>query len=134
MVRKVALVLCIAAQSALAETRRLILTAAGHRVVSAMSIPEVEQAGANNDFDVAVIGQGIPAKEKLRIIELVRRACPTSKILELHTTPSGRTLPDADDWLPVPAEVPSDLAERVTALAKRKTSPRKKSKAKSAER
>jgi hypothetical protein len=99
-----------------------------------MSIPEVEQAGANNDFDVAVIGQGIPAKEKLRIIELVRRACPTSKILELHTTPSGRTLPDADDWLPVPAEVPSDLAERVTALAKRKTSPRKKSKAKSAER
>lgn len=134
MVRKVALVLCIAAQSALAEARRLILTAAGHRVVSATSIPDVEQAGANNNFDVAVIGQGIPGKEKVRIIDLVRRACPTSKILELHTNLSGRTLPDADDWLLVPAEVPSDLAERVAALAKRKTSPRKKSKAKSAER
>ncbi len=121
-----ALVLCIGAQTALMETRRLILERAGHRVVPAMSIPDVQQACSKNDFDVAIIGQAVPAKEKLRILDLVRDACPTTKVLELHTIPSGRTLENADGWLLVPSEVPSELADRVTALAKRKTSPRKK--------
>jgi CheY-like chemotaxis protein len=121
-----ALVLCIGAQPALMQTRRLILEGAGHGVVSATSIPDVQQACSENDFDVAVIGQGVPAKEKLRILDLVRNACPATKVLELHTIPSGRTLANADDWLLVPSEVPSDLAERVSALGERKTSPRKK--------
>ena len=121
-----ALVLCIGRELALMETRRLILEAAGHTVVPAMSIPQLEQAYSKHEFDVVVIGQGIPAKEKLRIFDLVRRICPTSKVLELHTFPSEQLLKGADDSLIVPAEIPSEFAQRVATLAKRKTSPPKK--------
>ena len=111
-----ALVLCISADKALATTRQLILEKAGHRVVTAYTVQEVELA-CQQPIDVAVIGQAVPARERLRIHHLVRTECPRAKILELYLPSVGRTLPDADDAMLVPSDAPAELAQRVSALA-----------------
>jgi hypothetical protein len=51
------------------------------------------------------------------IADLVREHCSSVKILELYQPHLGRVVSNADAWLEVPAEIPSDLAERVSALA-----------------
>jgi len=114
----VALVLCTGSDESLMRTRKLILERAGHQVVLAKGLPAIEQACAENEFHVVVIGQALVAPEKRRIADLVRHVCRTAKILELHTPAhSSKAVPDADDWLEVPAQVPAELATRVTALA-----------------
>ncbi len=112
-----ALVLCISADKALATTRQAILEKAGHRVVTAFTVQEVERACREQPIDVAVIGQAVPARERLRIHQLVRAQCPTAKILELYLPSIGRTLPEADDAMLVPSDTPAELAQRVSALA-----------------
>jgi len=114
----VALVLCTGSDETLMQTRKLILERAGHQVVLASNLMAVQQMCAENDFQVVVLGQALVAPEKRRIADLVRRVCGTAKILELHTPgQASKAVPDADDWLEVPAQVPQELATRVTALA-----------------
>jgi DNA-binding response OmpR family regulator len=114
-----ALVLCTGTDETLMQTRRMILERAGHKVVLAHTLKEVEQACEKTNFDVVVIGQAIIVPEKQRIAELVRRACRDAKILELHRPGyQTRAVHDADDWLEVPIAVPAELATRVSALAK----------------
>jgi CheY-like chemotaxis protein len=112
-----ALVLCTGVDQSLIATRKLILEQAGHRVVTAMTDREVESACRDNTFDVAVIAQSISRAHKQRIFELVRRHAPEVKVLELYPPYLGKILPQADDWLQVPVDVPPELAERVDALA-----------------
>jgi hypothetical protein len=112
-----AVVLCYSSDTSLATTRRFILEGAGHRVVTAYTVEEVEEACAIETIEVAVIGQGVPVRERTRIHELVRTLRPGAKVLELYLIPIGKTLPDADDWLAVPGDAPAELAERVSALA-----------------
>jgi len=77
-----------------------------------------EQACAENEFHVVILGQTMVALEKCRITELVWRVCRSTKILELHLPGEAfKAIRDADDWLEVPAQVPAELATRVTALA-----------------
>ena len=98
-------------------TRKMILERAGHRVTPVLSEPELVRACANDHFDVAVVGQGVSRNEKPRIFKLVRERCPEAKVLELYTVDTGKVLVEADDWLEVPATIPSEFAERVAALA-----------------
>jgi len=114
----VALVLCTGSDESLMQTGKLLLERAGHQVVLAKSLAEIEQTCTENDFQVIVLGQALIAPEKRRIADLVRRVCRSAKILELHLPGlTFKAVPDADDWLEVPAQVPQELPERVTALA-----------------
>ncbi len=112
-------VLCTGVDQRLIETRKLILEHAGHKVTTAMSEQAVREACQREQFDVAVIGQTIHPNEKRRILALLRQHCPPAKVLELYTVSSEKVLSEADDWLRVPATVPPELADRVSALAEK---------------
>ena len=112
-----ALVLCTGRNDLLIATRKAILERAGHKVVTATEERELIAACIANRFDVAVIGQTISANQKTRVLSLIREHCPPARVLELFSPNRGKDLAGADDWLEVPASVPSDLAERVSAIA-----------------
>jgi DNA-binding response OmpR family regulator len=98
------------------ETRKLILQRAGHTVLTAFDGRELANACQQHSFDVAVIGQGVPGKTKKAFASIIRRHCPSARILELYAPHLGRSLDDADSWLQVPAEVPEELVTHVNEL------------------
>ncbi len=97
----------------------MLLENAGHTVVSALGADTVQYACKSGKFDVAVIGQGATKAEKQQFMEQIRIHCPTARVLELYVIHSQPALTEADDHLEVPSDAPSDLVERVDALAKR---------------
>jgi CheY-like chemotaxis protein len=107
--------LCIGISGAAMETRRLILEGAGHSVTAVRDFREIVAACRNQIFSVAILGQTLPAKEKRRVCEVVRRECPNTKILELHTSVTPE-LPSADAHLHVGTGPPENLAECVDKL------------------
>ena len=113
-----AVVMCVSTNDTLSQTRQMILESAGHRVLVVRTVSEAKKACAGNKVEVAVIGQGVPRPERVRVYELLRQECPTAKILELFLPSDGKVLKDADAWLEVPVTTPPQLAERVTELAK----------------
>jgi CheY-like chemotaxis protein len=115
-----AMVLCIGWDQSLLDTRALILKSAGHEVRQARTQKEVVSLCEAHQFDVAVIGQPISSRMKQLAASIIRELCTHVKILELYQPHQGKALSDADAWLEVPADVPGDLAERVTELANRK--------------
>jgi len=115
-----ALVLCAGAHAVLTQTRQLILEAAGHTVVPAYDESQIEEACAQNEFQVVVIGQSSKARLKREWREIVRRLCPKAKVLEVFTPNVGPVIKDADDRLESPA-MPEELAERVSALTGEKS-------------
>lgn len=114
-----ALVLCTGVDAVLITTRKMLLERAGHTVVPAVGEADVRAACAQHKFDIAVIGQAITIEEKVGIFRAVRRHCPSAKVLELYRPPGRKRLPEADAWLAVPADVPSELVAEVDALTKR---------------
>jgi hypothetical protein len=110
-------VLCTGAEKALLKTRALMLERAGYEVVTAMTVQEVVSA-CQKVPDIVVIGQARSQQEKRRLFTMIRRDCPTSRVLEVYPVELGKTLPDADDWIAIPKGSPSDLMDRVAALAK----------------
>lgn len=116
----VAQVLCTGVDRALLTTRKLLLQRGGHTVVTASNARELTDACARQEVDVVVIGQTVAPSEKRRIASLVRERCPGAKVLELYSPHLGKLVPDADEWLVVPTEVPPELAQRVTELARSK--------------
>jgi CheY-like chemotaxis protein len=112
-----AVVLCVGTIEGLMESRRLIIEKAGHNVIPAKDENDVVRACKTQPIKVAVLGQMLPAPNKIRAFDLLRQHCPNVKVLSLYSPATGRVLPNADDWLAVPADVPSDLAERVSKLA-----------------
>jgi CheY-like chemotaxis protein len=112
----VALVLCTGVDPALLHTRKLILERAGHTVLTATSERELTAACEKHTFDVAVKGQTVSPRMKRTIASLIRSHCPSARVLELYQRHQGKVLEDADSWMDVPADVPRDLAERVTEL------------------
>jgi CheY-like chemotaxis protein len=117
----VALVLCTGVEPTLMATRKLLLEQAGHTVITATSQRNLAFACEHYDFEVAVIGQVMSPQTKLALVAIIRKRCPSAKILELCPLHKGRVLDDADSWLDVPTDVPRELAERVAELvAKRK--------------
>lgn len=114
-----ALVLCTGVDPSVVHTRQLILERAGHVVVSALDETSLIAACEQNRFEVAVVGQTVSAKIKLRIADLVRANCPDARLLELYNLSTGKILEDADAWLEVLADVPQELATQVESLAAR---------------
>lgn len=112
-----AVVLCTGVDPILVRTRVLILERAGHTVVPALSGRAVQEFCRSFRFDVAVIGQAVTVGEKQMIYRLLREESPRTKVLELYAPVRGRDLPEADDWLEVPVDVPLDLEARIRALA-----------------
>lgn len=109
-------VLCTGADAALMKTRQLLLERAGHSVVLAMGERELATACQNNQFDVAIIGQSLSSRVKIRVAELVRTHCPSVKLLELYPANSERAILDADSWLRVPSDRPDELPQIVNEL------------------
>jgi len=118
-----ALVLCTGVDETLLQTRQLILERAGHQVIPATDEKTLLAACKEHSFDVAVIGRSISPKVKRRVGLLIREYCPGIKILELYSPHEGKVLEDADASLLVPADVPSELADRVEELASKKKGP-----------
>ena len=114
-----ALVLCTGIDTALLHTRKLILERAGHTVLTATSERELVAACEKHRFDVAVIGQTVSPRMKRTIASLIRSHCRSARVLELYQRHEGKVLEDADSWMDVPADVPRDLAERVTELVEK---------------
>ena len=122
-----ALVLCLGSDESLIRTRTLLLERAGHKVVSVRNVRDIEQVCRQHAFDVAVIGQGIPPPERFRIADVLRELCPDAAVLELFTISSPAVLDSATDSLEMSGAQPSELAEKVSALAAtRKSSGAKK--------
>ena len=115
-----ALVLCTGVDKAVLETRKLILQAAGHTVVTAVDERSLLEACKNQPFEIAVIGQAISRKMKHHLAMLIKQHCPDIKILELYPPYTGKTLDYADSWLMVPADLPGELTDRVEELANKK--------------
>lgn len=115
-----ALVLCTGWDQSLLDTRTLILQSAGHEVHQARTQNEVLRACKEHQFDVAVIGQSLSNRMKPVMASLVKEHCPRVRILELYQPHLGKAVADADLWLEVPAEIPSDLSQRVNELANRR--------------
>ena len=114
-----AVVLCTGTDDVLLASRRMLLERAGHTVVSALGTPTIGSACESGRFDVAVIGQGCTDVEKRDFLSLIRAHCPAARVLELYLAHSHPALPDADDHLEVPVEIPSEFVDRVNALARR---------------
>lgn len=112
------MVLCVGTDDVLMHTRKMILERAGHSVLMIKDLNDLAGACQSHSVQVAVLGQNMEREDKVHAFSLIRRHCPGAKVLSLYRADIGRSLPDADDWLQVPADVPSDLAERVTKLAK----------------
>jgi len=113
-----ATVLCTGWDQGLLDTRTLILESAGHEVHQARTQGEVVSACEEHQFDVAVIGQTVSNRMKRVVVSIVKENCPEVRILELYQPHVGKAIEDADSWLEVPADIPSDLAERVGQLAR----------------
>jgi CheY-like chemotaxis protein len=112
-----ALVLCTGVDKAVVETRKLILEAAGHTVVTAMDEMSLVEVCKKHSFNIAVVGQMISRKMKHRIATVIKQYCPDVKILELYPSYTDKILDYADSWLVVPADIPEELTDRVNELA-----------------
>jgi len=113
-----ALVLVVGTIDALMESRRLLIEAAGHEAIPVTNDAELISACKKNLVDVAVFGQMMAPAEKIRGFDLFRQHCPNAKVLSLYSPSVGPVLRSADDWLAVPADVPSELAERISELVR----------------
>jgi hypothetical protein len=105
--------------ASLMETRTLLLETAGHEVQQARTEREVASSCGKQQFDVAVICQTVSLRMKRVIASVVREHCPEVKILELYSPHLGKALAEADSWLPVPANEPTELPKLVTELAEK---------------
>jgi len=59
---------------------------------------EFVAACQEHQFEVAVIGQGVPKNEKHRVLRLVKQHCPEAKVLELVADGAGRVLSGPNDF------------------------------------
>jgi hypothetical protein len=112
----VALVLCTGIDPELLATRKLILELDGHTVVSTMNQRELEKVCAEQNFDIAIIGEAMSPKVKRWASQLIRENCPSSRVLELYPYYANRSLTDADAWLGMPREHPEEFKEVVNSL------------------
>ena len=97
--------------------RRMVLERAGHTVTEARDLRAVSEACRNISVSVAILGQSLPQKEKLRIGDVIRSECPRTKILELHIGMSPDVLSADANLQVVAGAVPESLVECVAALA-----------------
>ena len=86
-------------------------------MVLARDLRQVSSACEQGSFDVGIIGQALPAMEKLRVTDTLRRLCSSARILEFHDgiKPDVDT---ADAHLRVAETRAEDLVKTVNQLAR----------------
>src|SRR5438270_1725316 len=121
---RMANVIHVGINPAVLATRKAILEKAGHSVTLARDLRELISACEGSSFDIGIIGQALPAMEKLRISDTLRNHCEGIRILEFHDAikPDVQT---ADAHLRMADTTPASFLDTVTELARR----RKKGKA-----
>jgi CheY-like chemotaxis protein len=118
-----AVVLCTGVEEGLVSTRKMMLERVGHTVIIAMTVPALIKACQSHAFHLAVVGQEKTPEIKRRVFALIRRHCPSAKILEVYPIELGRTLKGADDWLALPKREPDELIQRVAILLRSDSPP-----------
>lgn len=98
------------------QERKQLLERAGHKVITATNENELAAVCEAHDFDLVILGQTLGPNMKQHVADLVKQYCPRSKVLELYSASAGPAVPYVDSWIPVPADLPRDLAEQVTKL------------------
>ena len=78
-------ILCIAYDSTLARTRKLLLEHAGYDVVSVIGNQAAMRAAQSNQFDMVVIGHDAGYANRSYMVEWVRNHRPGVPILVLHS-------------------------------------------------
>jgi DNA-binding NtrC family response regulator len=92
--------LCIGIDDSSMRAKQSTLERAGHTVSLAKDVRQVIAACSGIRFDVILIGQTLPVKEKLRVYELIQRHGAGAKILEQYAA-AAPELPAADAHIPV---------------------------------
>jgi len=118
---KMANILRIGVDESSTKPRRLLLERAGHTVSEASDVRQVVAACSGVQFDLIIIGDTLPAKEKLRVSTLVQEHCRGTKILELHSA-AQPDLENADAHLHVNGDAPEELSRWVDQLIARRES------------
>ena len=108
-------ILHVGTKDAVTATRRAILERAGHEVFVAHNLREVAAACRSNSFDVVILGQALPAKEKQRVVRTVRERCEPIRLLEYHNG-IAPDLPIADAHLHAASSTPQALVDGVEHL------------------
>ena len=103
------------------DTRKLLLERAGHHVVTVTNERSLVAACEIYHFDLVVIGQTITSGVKKVIASIVRGRCKSTKILELYSPNFAPAVKDADSWLRVPADIPSEFVDHVNRLVSRQS-------------
>jgi PleD family two-component response regulator len=103
------------------KPRRLLLERAGHTVSEASDVRQVVAACSGVQFDLIIIGDTLPAKEKLRVSTLVQEHCQGTKILELHSA-AQPDLENADAHLHVNGDAAEELSRSVDRLIAKRES------------
>lgn len=109
-------ILCTGADPVLLRTRKLVLEQAGHKVVIAVHATEIQDVCSRQNFHVAVLGATVPQVLK-QTFKIVKKNCPSARILEICFPAGAKVLSDADGWLEM-LDTPTALVELVNALAR----------------
>jgi len=109
-------VLHVGTNEAVMATRRAILERAGYEVTLAHNLREVVAACTVNSFDVVILGQSLPAREKQRLVHIVLEHCKPIRFLEYHNG-IAPDMPSVHAHLHVPSSTPQSLVECVKSLA-----------------
>jgi DNA-binding response OmpR family regulator len=110
-------VIHVGTNEAILATRKTILEKAGHTVTLARDLREIISACDTGSFDIGIIGQTLPAMEKLRVSDILRNHCSGIRILEFHDAikPDVET---ADANLRVADTTPATFLDTITDLAR----------------
>ena len=88
-------ILCIGIDDASMQQKQSTLESAGHTVILGKDVRQVIAACSGIRFDVILIGQSLPSKEKLRVHELLQGYCNGAKVLEQHIAAPELSAADA---------------------------------------
>ena len=104
------------------KRRNQALRRAGFRVVSAASSGEALRDLAADDFDVAVLGHGLPDHERSAIASGLRRNSPATFVIMLYEASLRRD--ELADALLMLSEEPQHLVSTIRHFAESKAGPR----------
>jgi CheY-like chemotaxis protein len=111
-------ILHVGTNEAVLTTRRAILERAGHQVTLARNMQEVIAGCERESFDVVIVGQSLPAREKQSVSGTVLERCKGVRVLEYHDA-IAPDVPTAHAHLHVASSSPESLVETVETLTRK---------------
>jgi CheY-like chemotaxis protein len=105
-------VVCVSWESALAQTRQLVLERADYRVTSILGQEQLDKLRHITDADLLVLGHSVPRNLKQQAIQAFRQHC-NAPVLSL-LAPNQAKLKEADYG--VEASSPADVIQTVKQI------------------